>query len=238
MINCVAIDDEPLALAQLESYIERVPFLNLVGSCRDAFEGMQILASQKVDLLFVDINMPDFNGMEFVRSLPECPLVVFTTAYSAYAVEGFKVDAVDYLLKPFGFQDLLMAAHRARKRLEHQAPVAEEVNVEEGALFVKSDYRVVRVRFRDIKYAESMGEYVRLFIEGEEHPLMSLLSIKRLEEVLPASLFMRVHRSYIVNLKKITEISKLRILFGDAYIPVGDVYKERFLEYVNERMAK
>lgn len=231
-MNCMAIDDEPLALAQLENYISRVPFLNLVASCRDTLEAMKVLSNEKVDLLFVDINMPDLNGLDFVRSLASCPLVVFTTAYSEYAVEGFKVEAVDYLLKPFSFQDLLTAACKASRRMECTAD-------EEGeALFVKSDYRMTFVRLADIRYVESMNEYVRIYVEGEPKPLMPLLSMKRVEEMLPSSLFMRVHRSYIVNLKKITEVCRLRIVLGDVYIPVGELYKDKFLEYVNGRMMK
>lgn len=242
MINCIAIDDEPLALAQLTEYISRVPYLNLVASCRDAFEAVKVLAEEKVDLMFADINMPDLNGMDFVRSLADRPFVVFTTAYSEYAVEGFKVEAVDYLLKPFGFQDLLVATERVRKRLDRGMPATDKAESEtvddQDFLFVKSDYRVNRVRFADIKYIEGMSEYVRIFVEEEPKPLMPLLSMKRLEEMLPPSQFMRVHRSYIVNLRKITEISRLRIVFGDTYIPVGDIYKDRFLEYVNGRMMK
>lgn len=233
MINCIAIDDEPLALAQLTGYIARVPFLRLLASCHDAFEAIQVLNTEQVDLLFIDINMPDLNGLDFIRSLTTRPLVVFTTAYSEYVIEGFKVEAVDYLLKPFQFQDLLLAADKARRRLEHPSDVAEE-----EALFIKNDYRITRVRFADIRYIESMSEYVRIYVDGEEKPLMPLLSMKRLEEVLPPTMFMRVHRSYIVHLRKITEISRLRIVFGDTYIPVGDIYKEQFLEYVNERMMK
>lgn len=233
MINCIAIDDEPLALAQLMSYIARVPFLHLLASCHDAFEAIRVLNTERVDLLFIDIHMPDLNGLDFVRSLTTRPLVVFTTAYSEYAIEGFKVEAVDYLLKPFQFQDLLLAADKARRRLERLSDAAEE-----EALFVKSDYRITRVRFADIRYIESMSEYVRIYVDGEDRPLMPLLSMKRLEEVLPPTMFMRVHRSYIVNLRKITEVSRLRIVFGDTYIPVGDIYKEQFLEYVNGRMMK
>lgn len=233
MIKCIAIDDEPLALAQLAGYIARIPFLSLVASCRDAFEAIETLSSQKVDLLFIDINMPDLNGLDFVRSLREHPLVVFTTAYSEYAVDGFKVEAVDYLLKPFSFQDLLQAANKAYKCLEQKTGGNYD-----DFLFVKSDYRVTRIRLADIRYIEGMSEYVRIYIEGEDKPLMPLLSMKRLEEALPPSQFMRVHRSYIVNLNKIVEISRLRIVFGNTYIPVGDIYKDKFLEYVNGKMMK
>jgi len=231
MINCIAIDDEPLALTQLAGYISRLPFLNLVASCQDAFDAMKQLNAQKVDLLFVDINMPDLNGLDLVRSLVDKPLVIFTTAYSEYAVEGFKVDAVDYLLKPFGFRDFIKAVDKARKWLEHDIG-------DSGTLFVKSDYRMTLVNLSDIKYIEGMSEYVRIYVEGEEKPLIPLISMKRLEETLPASQFMRVHRSYIVNLQKIAEVSRLRIIFDNVYIPVGDNYKDKFLEYINSRMMK
>ncbi len=235
MIKCLAIDDEPLALTQLSGYINRIPYLHLAGSCRDAFEAMKLLAAEKVDLLFIDINMPGLNGLEFVRSLNERPLVVFTTAYSEYAIDGFRVEAVDYLLKPFGFQELLAAAEKARKRLE-QTKVEE--TVDDDFLFVRSDYRITRIRLDEILYIEGMSEYVRIYIEGAAKPLMPLLSMKRLEEILPAAQFMRVHRSYIVNLKKITEISRFRIVFGDTFVPIGDLYKEKFQAYLNGKMLR
>ena len=246
-MKCIAIDDEPLALTQLSDYISQVPFLSLVKSCQDAFEAMKILSEEEVDLIFVDINMPDLNGLDFIRSLVNRPLVIFTTAYSEFALEGFKVDAVDYLLKPFGFQDFLKAVDKAHKWWEFRskehgtmtAPaVPSELSFSDGTLFVKNDYRVTRINLADIKYIEGMSEYVRIFVEGEAKPIMPLLSMKRLEETLPASQFMRVHRSYIVNLKKITEVSRLRIVFGDIYIPVGENYKDQFTEYINSRMMK
>ena len=239
MINCIAIDDEPLALTQLTGYISRVPFLNLVASCQDAFDAMSILSAQKIDLMFVDINMPDLNGMDFVRSLTEKPLVIFTTAYSEYAVEGFKVDALDYLLKPFEFQDLLKAADKARRQfeyrlLEQQGEIGNASQIKGDSLFVKSDYRVVRIDVKNIRYIEGMSEYVRVFVEGEDKPVITLASLQKMEERLPTH-FMRVHRSYIVNLRKITEVSRLRIIFDkNTYIPVGDNYKEKFTEYIGK----
>ena len=204
MINCIAIDDEPLALTQLTGYISRVPFLNLVASCQDAFDAMSILSAQKIDLMFVDINMPDLNGMDFVRSLTEKPLVIRTKGHGTVAPPS----------------------------------TPSELSFNDGTLFVKSDYRVTRINLADIKYIEGMSEYVRIFVEGEAKPIMPLLSMKRLEETLPPSQFMRVHRSYIVNLKKITEVSRLRIVFGETYIPVGENYKDQFTEYINSRMMK
>ena len=240
MIKCIAIDDEPLALAQIAGYISNVPFLHQVGACQDAFEAMQLIASEDVDLIFVDINMPYLNGLDFVRSLVSSPLVVFTTAYSEYAVEGFKLDAVDYLLKPFSFQDFLKSVDKARKQLEYRSgggAADNDSNVinPDGTLFVKSDYKIIRINVNQIKYIECMSEYVRIYLEGEDKPVMTLLSTRKLEERLPASMFMRVHRSYIVNLHKIQEISRLRIIFeGNVYIPVGDNYKEKFNDYISK----
>ncbi len=241
-MKCIAIDDEPLALSQLSGYIRRVPFLTLVKSCHDAFEAMKVLSEEEVDLIFVDINMPDLNGVDFVRSLVTNPLVVFTTAYSEYAVEGFKLDAVDYLLKPFEFQDLLKAADKARRQhelhlLEQQGEIGGSSRIKGNCLFVKSDSRVVRMDLSSIKYIEGMSEYVHIFVEGEEKPVVTLTSLQKMEERLPTH-FLRVHRSYIVNLRKITEVSRLRIIFDkEVYIPVGENYKEKFMEYVDKLIS-
>ncbi|MDR0989080.1 MAG: LytTR family DNA-binding domain-containing protein [Prevotellaceae bacterium] len=240
MINCITIDDEPLALAQLEGYISRIPFLHLEASCQDAFEAMDVLSSRKVDLMFVDINIPNLNGLEFVKSLSEKPVVIFTTAYSEYAIDGFRADAIDYLLKPFSFEDFLKAAEKAYKWIgisQKKEPVMRLPEDEEN-LFVKSDYRTTRIRLSDIKYIEGMSEYVRIYIEGDDKVVMPLLSIKRLEELLPPERFMRVHRSYIVNLEQVTEISRMRIVFGETFVPIGENYKERFMEYVNQRIMR
>lgn len=241
MITCLAIDDEPLALTQLVTYISRVPYLELIGRCRNAQEAREVMLTQHVDLMFVDINMPGLNGMDFVRSLDNPPCVIFTTAYSEYAVDGYKVDAIDYLLKPYSQKDLEAAAEKARLRLckeqeeEGFVPAPGNAIVQDGAFFVKNDYRISRISINDIRYVESMGEYVRIFLDGQDKAIMPLLSMKRIEEILPTDKFMRVHRSFIVNLSKIVEISRLRIIFGDVYIPIGDSYKQRFLDYINAR---
>ncbi len=237
MIRCIAIDDEPLSLAQISNYIAKIPYLELVGKCRDALEAIKIINEEQVDLMFVDINMPDLNGLDFVRSLTKGPKVIFTTAYSEYAIEGYKVEAIDYLLKPFGFQDFLGAVDRAHRLIEGKSEdnKVQVTEVQNESLFVKNDYRINRIAFADIKYVESMGEYLRIFLEGQAKPLMPLMSMKRMEEILPDKSFMRVHRSYIVNMNKIQEISRMRIIFDDVYIPVGDNYKQKFMEYINER---
>lgn len=244
MIRCLAIDDEPLALEQLKTYIGKIPFLELTGACMSALSASKVLAEQPVDAIFVDINMPDLNGMDFVKSLFNPPLVVFTTAYSEYAIESYKVNAVDYLLKPFGLDDFQRAANKVlcQYQLTHQAPPENTAtqqaitqDEESDIIFVKSEYRMVRIDMRQIRYVEAMSEYLRLYMEGEARPIIALLSMKKLEERLPQQ-FMRVHRSYIVNLQKIQQIERGRIVMDkDTYIPVSDGYKEEFTHFLNEK---
>ena len=231
-IRCLAIDDEPLALKQMTDFIRQTPFLELVAECASAFDAMDILARQEVDLMFVDINMPGLSGMEFIKALEKRPEVIFTTAYSEFAIEGFKVDALDYLLKPIGYADFLKAANKALKYFETQKKAKNTANETAEYLFVKSEYKLVRIPLADIKYIEGMREYVRIHTTTGKR-IMSLMSMKLLEEKLPESSFMRVHRSYIVNLQQITTIERNRILFDkEIYIPIGDQYKEKFQEFI------
>ena len=239
MIRCLAIDDEPLALQQLVAYISKVPFLELAAQCQSALEARAFLEHDTVDAIFCDINMPDLNGMDFVKSLAVPPLVVFTTAYSEYAVEGFRVTAVDYLLKPFGLQDFRRAANRLKERLENNAPVVSGSAVgslpADDTLFLKTDSRIVKVSIPDIRYVEGMSEYLKVWIEGEAKPIITLLSMKKMEERLP-DYFMRIHRSYIVNLTKIQEVNKNRVIMdANTYLPIGDLYKEAFQAYLNTK---
>ena len=240
-IRVIAIDDEPLALQQLAAYIKKVPFLELVAQCQSALEAIDVLNSEPVDAMFCDINMPDLNGMDFVKSLSVPPLIVFTTAYSEYAIEGFKVNAVDYLLKPFGLQDFMRAANRLKDRSPLQPPpVGEAIGAavaaqEDGSIFVKTDYRVVKVAIQDIRYVEAMSEYLKLHLDSQPKPIVTLLSMKMLEERLPQN-FMRIHRSYIVNLDKIQEVNKNRVILdADTYLPIGDSYKEQFNHYIDTK---
>lgn len=231
MIRCIAIDDEPLALRQISAYIEKVPFLTLVKACKNAFEALAVLSDEKVDLIFADINMPDLNGMDFVKSLQNKPLVIFTTAYSEYAVEGFRVDALDYLLKPFGFDDFVKAANKALHYMELQDSTEQP-----QYLFIKAEYKMVKLTIDKILYIEGKSEYVRIYTE-EMKPIMTLLSMKTLESRLPARMFMRVHRSYIVNLQKIEAVANNRIIFDkNTYIPIGDQYKKNFSNYIEKHM--
>lgn len=235
MIHCIILDDEPLALLKLAEYIKRIPFLTLEKACLETHEAQSLLEGKNIDLLFTDIDMPDKNGIEFIRSLTHPPMVIFTTAYPMYAIEGFKLNAVDYLLKPFEFEDCLHAAEKAQKMqsLSQTIPATAETENPE-TLFVKSDYKVVRINIDSINYIESMSEYIRIYTDEREKPVTTLYSLQRLEARLPAH-FMRVHRSYIVNMQKIKEISRFRICFSPkALIPVGENYKEKFMEYIRK----
>ncbi len=229
----MAIDDEPLALRQLVTYISKVPFLELAAQCQSAIEARSFLEHDTVDAIFCDINMPDLNGMDFVKSLASPPLVVFTTAYSEYAVEGFRVNAVDYLLKPFGLQDFQRAANRLRERLSPQPSQRGEGDGSD--IFLKADSRIVKVSVRDIRYVESMSEYLKVWLEGEPKPIVTLLSMKKMEEYLPDG-FMRIHRSYIVNLNKIQEVDKNRVILdANTRLPIGDLYKDAFRSFLDTR---
>ena len=239
MIKVLAIDDEPLALQQLVTYINKVPFLELAGQCHSALEAQKLMEQEMVDAIFCDINMPDLSGMDFVRQLAAPTFIVFTTAYSEYAVEGYKVNAVDYLLKPFGMNDFLRAALKVQEQynLRHQeTPQKQSSPVQaDGTIFVKTDYRVVRIAISDIRYIEGMSEYLKIHLDNQK-PIITLLSMKKMEDYLPPTLFMRIHRSYIVNLQKIQEVNKNRVIMdADTYLPIGDLYKESFQSYLNTK---
>ena len=235
MIKCLVIDDEPLALQQLASYVEKIPYFTLVAQCHGAVEAREIIDKERIDAIFVDINMPDINGMDFVKQLSAPPIVVFTTAYSEYAVDGYKVDAVDYLLKPFGLDDFKRAAAKVKKRYELENSAAlSQANNDDDSIFLKTDHRVIRASIADIRYVEGMSEYLKIYIEGQR-PVLMLLSMKRMEERLPAY-FMRIHRSYIVNMKRVKEVSRSRVVIdADTILPVGDIYKEALMNYLSER---
>ena len=240
MLKCIAIDDEPLALRQLKSYIEKIPYLELTATCNNALEAQQLLASQHVDLIFVDINMPDLSGVEFVRSLVDRPMVIFTTAYSEYAVEGFKLDAVDYLLKPFSFADFSRSAGKANSlyELRHNQRAGEPEATPEALpkdkeyISVKADYKVSLVKISNIVYLESEVEYVWMHLD-DGTTITTLFRLKNMEAALPSDMFMRVHRSYIVNLRCIKGYVRGRVFLSDTeYVPIGENYKESFQHYI------
>lgn len=242
MVRCIAIDDEPLALRQIKSYIERTEQLQLVATCRSAVDALKVLESEQVDLIYVDIHMPDMSGLEFVRALTASHYIVFTTAHPEFALEGFKLNAIDYLLKPFSYDEFMKATQKVISLVDlvercHAAESAIAQNEAETSdkevISVKADYKTQLVKIADIVYLESAGEYVRLHIEGSS-TITTLFRLKNMETTLPQELFLRVHRSYIVNLKRISSYTKGRIFLDNGeYIPLGENYKERFFEHFN-----
>ncbi|MFV0366776.1 MAG: LytR/AlgR family response regulator transcription factor [Mangrovibacterium sp.] len=232
-MRCLAIDDEPLALTQIASYIKKTPFLELKAACPNALEALEFLAHQEVDVLFVDINMPELNGLDFVRSLAKKPLVVFTTAYSEYAIDGFRVDAADYLLKPISYADFLRSAEKIRKHFLAQQPTENNQTVRSEYIFVKSEYKTVQVKIDDILYIESRSEYLRIYRIGDT-PIMTLGNMKMMEDHLPANQFMRIHRSFIVNLQKISTVERNHILMEEQHIPIGEMYKVALQKYIGK----
>ena len=244
MIKCIAIDDEPLALKKLVSYIKKIPFLELTAECLSAVEAQQIIDSQEVDAIFLDINMPDLNGLDFAKSLEgdhsKGPVMVFTTAYSEYAIEGYKANAVGYLLKPYSFDEFEAAARKVKGicEIRQQAMTGASAEVDDnGTIFVKSDYKIVRIDIDHIRYIEAMSEYLRISCDDKNKPVIVLLSMKKIEEHLPSDKFMRIHRSFIINLDKIAEVKKNHVILeGDASMPIGDNYKEAFMNYLNKRI--
>lgn len=232
-LNCLIVDDEPLALDLMESYVKRTPFLSLVGRCSSALEVLPMVKEQKIDLIFLDIQMPELNGLELSRMLDERTKVIFTTAFEQYALEGFRVDALDYLLKPISYPEFLKAANKALQWCEMSGK-QENGEKEPRSIFVKADYKLVRIDLGKILYIEGLKDYVKIYLEGETQPVVSLMSLKSLEELLPASEFIRVHRSFIVRLDKVKVIERNRIVYGKEYIPISDSYKDKFQEYLNK----
>lgn len=240
-LNCIVIDDEPLALGLIESYVKKTPFLNLVGSYSSAVEASQVLSSNPPDLMFLDIQMPEMNGLEFSKLIDGKTKVIFTTAFQQYAVDGFKVNALDYLLKPISYTDFLQSANKALNWFKLTANGAngettEDNDDEKKSIFIKTDYKLVQIELDKILYVEGMKDYVKIHMEDQQFPILSLMSMKALESALPAKRFMRVHRSYIVQASKIKEVERNRIVFGKTYIPVSDSYKDAFQEFIDKRM--
>ncbi len=244
-IRCALVDDEPLALSLLESYVRKTPSLELCGSYPSAVQALHGLPEHPVDLLFLDIQMPELSGLEYSRMVPESTRIVFTTAFSQYALDGYRVHALDYLLKPISYADFLEAVNRARQwfdlqqRAEQPPAISLPSNpgtADSDFIYVKSDYKLVQIPLDKIRYIEGLKDYVKIHLEDESRPVLSLVSLRALEERLPASRFLRVHRSFIVQKSKISVIDKGRIVFGKEYIPVSDSYKQELQNYVNEHI--
>lgn len=235
-IRCVAVDDEPIALEKIVSYVNKLPYLELVAACSCANEAMVVMSEKEVDAIFIDINMPDMNGMDFIKSLPSPPMVVFTTAYAEYAVDSYKVRAVDYLLKPFSFADFQRASEYLRMQFEQKEPAMLGIT-ENESLFLKVDYRYVRVVMNDIVYIEGMSEYLKFHLASGD-PVLVHITFKQLSDYLPEH-FCQVHRSYMVNINHVSEIERSVILMSDGKrISISDGNRDAFMAYLNKRTVK
>lgn len=238
MIRTIAIDDEPLALQLVTGYIKKTPYLEFLTAFDNPLSAMEYLEDNDVDLIFLDIQMPDLSGTEFARILGKETKIIFTTAYEKYALEGFRLEAVDYLLKPFGYEEFLNSAVKARKLidLETKANAVNDQSIETGSnfLFLKADYKIRRVNYNEILYIEGLKDYIKINIKNEPKPIISHCTLKLLESKLPANMFMRIHRSFIVNLNCVNTVDRFRIVFGKEYLPVSDQYKEKFQKFLDE----
>lgn len=234
ILKCAIVDDEPLALELLKSYVKKTPVLELNGAYSSAIEAMKMLPDNPVDLLFLDIQMPELNGLEFSHMVPEDTRIVFTTAFGQYALDGYKVNALDYLLKPISYTDFLQSLNKAVQWFDRKRGTDNESTDKPDFIYVKSDYKLIQISLKDILYIEGLKDYVKIHLEGESRPILSLTSLKALEEKLPTDRFIRVHRSYIVQKQKIKVIDKARIVFGKEYIPVSESYKQELQNYIND----
>ncbi len=222
-LNCIAIDDEPLALKLISSYVSRLPFLQLVRTFEDAISGAEFLRQQPIDVLFIDINMPDITGLDLVRSLEIKPIIIFITAYRNFAVEGFELEAVDYLLKPISFERFEKAAHKAAEF--HRFKTSTESIKSEASIYVYSEYRMVKIEVSEIEYLESMQDYVKIHLSDGKR-ILTLMTMKSLLEKLPADQIKRIHRSYAVAVNKILSVQNKKVFLKDAELPVSDSYTD------------
>lgn len=231
ILNCAIIDDEPLALELLSNYVKKTPFLNLTGGYNSAIAAIKDLKTNPVDVIFLDIQMPELSGLEFAKILPKETKIVFTTAFNKYALEGYKVDALYYLLKPIAYEDFLAAANKAMDWFSMMKKT--ETYKRDGFMFVKSDYKLVSVRLNSILYIEGLKDYVRIYLDNGDK-ILSLMNMKKLEDYLPKPEFMRVHRSYIVHMTKIQMVDRFRMVFGETYIPISESYKDVVQSYFDK----
>lgn len=240
-ISCLIVDDEPNALALLEKYVNQTPFLELTAKFPNGIEVLNYLTNHSVDVVFMDIQMPDLTGIELSRIIPKSTKIVFTTAFDQYALDGYKVDAIDYLLKPFNYDEFLRAALKAQERFKlvrgqskPENAVSKSDQPEKKFLFVKSEYKQIKIDFDEIDLIEGLKDYAKIWLKEASKPILTLMSLKKLEEELPKSRFMRIHRSYIISLERIDSIERNQVIIRDKRITVSDQHKEEFQNFINK----
>lgn len=233
-ITCLIVDDEPMALNLVESYVIKTPFLQLQKKCNSAIEALDFLNEERVDLIFLDIQMPDLTGLELAKLIPKSTRIIFTTAFDQYALEGLKAEAIDYLLKPFDYTEFFTAVNKAREWFSMAKNAKREKTDQMEFIFVKSEYKQLKINLDSILYIEGLKDYIKIWIKGEQHPILTLMSLKTMEEELPSDKFMRVHRSFIVALKNVEVVERSQIIINKQRITVSDQYKTQFLNYLSE----
>ncbi len=227
MLNCIAVDDEPLALSLLEDNISKVPYLHLVAKCNDAFEATKVLQEQMIDLIFIDIQMPGLTGLQFIESLTQKPMVILITAYKQYALEGYTLDVVDYLVKPVPIDRFMKACNKAKARHELKMANKQVADIAPADyFFVNVDYSLVKIMFNDIIWIEGLRDYIKIHLKSTNKPPVVRMSMKTIEEQLPAAKFLRIHKSYVVSIESITAIRKNSVFLNDTELPVGETYRD------------
>lgn len=233
-MRCIAVDDEPLALDLLEDNIRKIPFLTLVKRCKNAFEAQDAVLKENIDLIFLDIQMPGISGVQFLQSVVSPPLVIFITAYEQFALEGFNLSVVDYLLKPVSFDRFLKATNKAYELFSYKTNVIP-TDSSPDYLFVNSEYNLVKINIRDIVYIEGLKDYIKIFIANATRPIITRMSLKSIEEKLPGDRFVRVHKSYIVSVEKIVSIRKGKISINNVQVPISEHYKENLHRFIDPK---
>lgn len=231
ILNCAIIDDEPLAADLLASYVAKTPELNLIGTFESALTAMKVLRDNPADLLFLDIQMPELSGLEFAKILPKETKVIFTTAFDRYAIEGYKVNAIDYLLKPISYDKFVVSVNKAMEWFS--VANKQKIMSQDRFIFVKSEYKLVPIKFDDILYIEGLKDYIKIYLSTEKRSVMSLMNMKKVEDYLPRPQFMRVHRSFIINMSKVDLIDRGRMVIGETFIPISESYKDVVQNYID-----
>lgn len=231
ILSCAIIDDEPLAADLLESYARKTPELHLVGAFESALTAMKVLRENPVDLLFLDIQMPELSGLEFAKILPKDTKIIFTTAFDRYAIEGYKVNAIDYLLKPISYETFVKSVNKAVELVIKEN--RQRVMAQDRFLYVKSEYKLMQIKLDDILYVEGLKDYIKIYLADDRKPIMSLMNMKKIDDYLPRPQFMRVHRSYIVNMQRVTMIDRGRMVIAENFLPVSESYKEIVQEFLD-----